>query len=226
MMNWDSCVLWLEKAMQAPKWIDVSKHGNNGIMTGARFKEAAIAFDGVDDGVNCGNHSSLNNSPNMTLECLIKPYTLSHHPYGNSTHHCMIGKYQTDGEQRSYALTTGYFWAGGLSFVVSSTGDNFRMQGWNVGMQVNTWYHVVLTYRAGVTKMYLDGEDLGTADTITGIYTTTIFASTAAVCIGSIEKFANSGCWFDGKIALARVYNAALTAQQVKEAYQQCYRRR
>ena len=71
-MDWTSCVLWMEKAFQGRKWIDVSKHDNDGAMIGALFKENAIEFDGIDDYVDCGNHTSLDITGVLTIEVTFK----------------------------------------------------------------------------------------------------------------------------------------------------------
>ncbi|MFV9676850.1 MAG: LamG domain-containing protein [Methanosarcinales archaeon] len=206
-MNWDSCVLWLEKAMQGSKWIDQSKYNNNGAMTGAAFKENAIEFDGVDDLVNCGQHSSLNIRDHISVEVLIKPYSLGVGNYGR-----IMEKVDSI---YMFMATVNL-----VRFQLQDSGANNHSILSDVGsIPFNEWTHVVGTYDGTTQKIYTNGVQCVDTD----VWTNTIKDS-AAVDL-SVGNRAAGDRAFDGPISLVRIYKSALTAQQVKECFEQTYRK-
>ncbi len=68
MIDWDSCVLWLDsKYFSESKWWDRSRYCNNGDIYGAKWKNDAFYFDGSDDYIDCGNHESLNITDDLSI---------------------------------------------------------------------------------------------------------------------------------------------------------------
>ena len=97
-MRQDKCILNMEKAVQGYKWIDTSGYGNDGDMTGARFKESSVFFDGTDDYVSLYNKDKLKNMINgLTWEVLIKPADVSLNPHGVSSYGATMGKWNIKG---------------------------------------------------------------------------------------------------------------------------------
>lgn len=77
--------------------IDFSKNGNDGAITGATPVTGTISlarsFDGIDDGINCGNDPSLNlTTDEMTLAAIITPEVMT----GGPLTRVALGKYSTN----------------------------------------------------------------------------------------------------------------------------------
>ena len=90
----------------------------------------------------------------------------------------------------------------GTSNNVSST--------YSITVQTNTWYHVLVTSNGSTHKLYLNGADVQT-QTGSGPFLSS--TSTLKVGYGEIHTYHN------GRIGLYRIYNRALTAQEVLQNY-------
>lgn len=73
---------------------------------------------------------------------------------------------------------------------------------------VGKWHQVVATYDKGAIKIYCDGELIGS-----GNGNTTIASSSVALGVGCS---ADNGRTFDGEISIGRVYNRALSLEEIK----------
>ncbi len=74
---------------------------------------------------------------------------------------------------------------------------------------LNNWHQLAATYDNGTMKVYLDGEEIGSK-----AGPTSISSSGALLSFGYQSDY--SGRQFVGEISLGRVYNVALTADQLK----------
>lgn len=72
---------------------------------------------------------------------------------------------------------------------------------------VGKWHQVVATYDKGAIKIYCDGELIGS-----GNGNTTIASSSVALGVGCS---ADNGRTFDGEISIGRVYNRALSLEEI-----------
>jgi hypothetical protein len=122
----------------------------------------------------------------------------------------ILTKYQTVTNQRSYALTTNS--SGQVFFIVSRNGSTETDSVIGSTAVGTNWRHIAGVYTPS-TKLeaFLDGASNGSK-------TSSIFASlhsgTAPLAVGMVSFSAVNNCW-DGLIAEAAVYNAALTAAEV-----------
>ena len=58
MVDWDSCVLWLDsRYFSESKWWDRSKYNNDGIVYGAKFKEDELPIDPECKCLTCQRYS-------------------------------------------------------------------------------------------------------------------------------------------------------------------------
>lgn len=205
-MRWDSCVLWLEKALQGNEWTDLSQYKNNGVMTGAKWNENAILFDGIDDVVRCAPDITFDITDEITMEVLIKPYS-----YGEGDRGRIVSKYNTF--YISIISDTHAdikIWREGFAYVTIYTN--------NGSVPLNKWSHVVATYNGAIQKGYVNGILQTDTESWSGVIRSN---PTHPFRVGNNSS--GSRTW-DGKIALVRVYNKAATAQQVRELYEQSYR--
>jgi hypothetical protein len=77
----------------------------------------------------------------------------------------------------------------------------------------DTWFHVACTYGAGVKYVYINGVAVTTMTGLTG----TISTNTTGLFLGAYGP--GSSFQMDGKIAVSRVYNKALTQAEVTQNF-------
>jgi hypothetical protein len=110
---------------------------------------------------------------------------------------------------KSSGLDTFGFWADGTS-------TNGNVQG-TTNFVTNKWYHVVGTYDGSNIKIYVNGQLEGTQ-----AYTATPGTTDQPLVIG--KWYGNySGYYLDGSIDQVRIYDTALTSDQVTELYNEHY---
>lgn len=106
-----------------------------------------------------------------------------------------------------------YSAAGGL-YCVFDDGSSNAIIG-NTGMTNNQWYHFVVTYEAGViAKIYVDG--------VAGSIPTGSLASITTIVSASdftIGANGDGATFLDGSIQDVKIYNTALTVQQIEDIY-------
>ena len=81
---------------------------------------------------------------------------------------------------------------------------------YNISIQTNTLYHVIVTSNGSTHKLYINGIDVQTQTGAGPFYSS---SSTLKVGYGEIHTYHN------GRIGLYRIYNRALTAQEVLQNY-------
>ena len=184
------------------KTYDKSGYSNDGILYGASFNERdALKFDGVDDYVDCGNDSSLNLGDNeFTIEAWVYPK-------------------RAEGTWPDNRSTIFYEGSGGTWFVfigynklyLQTLIDPYPAVSTPVGsIQNNQWHHVVASAKSGETdgiKLYINGELKG--------------SGTLNLSGGSNKKYIGklSTDYFNGTIDEVRIYNRALSAEEIKRHY-------
>ncbi len=183
---------------------DASGYGNHGTLTGAsrtasgRFGRA-VSFDGVNDQVAVSDSTSLDLTDEMTLEAWVRPTS------ANSGWRTVVLKEQADDLVYGlYAAATGYRPSGHV-FV---DGDDERVQA-PAALPANEWSHLATTYDGSALRIYVNGTLADTFAT-TGAMT----ASSGTLRIGGNTIWNE---WFDGSIDEIRVYDRALTANQIQD---------
>lgn len=83
-------------------------------------------------------------------------------------------------------------------------------------LTANTWYHVALTFNAGVTQWYLDGVAVGSAVDFSARGTTW---PSGTRTIGNSYTGSTWNTKFSGSFSDWRFYTTVLTAAQIKELY-------
>ena len=177
---------------------------NNGITIGTSPQDFIFGADGVDDYIDFGNISQCNfGSGNMSVSAWIKTDTVTS---GNVD---IIGIGSNGGTrirlQRRGATLGGYI-------------DSTTANPLNGSTTINTsnWFNGCITKIGTTFTIYLNGSADGTVS-ISGNFTNT------EVIIGAY--FGGGSNYFDGSICSARIYNKALTAQEVKQNYNALKRR-
>ena len=82
-------------------------------------------------------------------------------------------------------------------------------------MNTSNWYQVVGTYTSGTRRLYINGV-LVNFDTQTG----TIESNSGGMSIGVYGGFNGSrGYYYNGNLSSCKVYNRALTAQEIQQNF-------
>ena len=183
-------------ATSASGWTDSGKIGKG------------LVFDGENDYVDVGNDSSLNPANAITLSAwintddwdvnrfiLVKPYTsfsAPHYQYGLLQSSSDTGKIR-------FALAIG-----GVSYDVRS----------EPGDLCGTYHHIVGTYNGSVMLLYIDG-----VETVNLNISGSIDSYDTNLNIGRCSTF--DGDRYDGSIDDVKIYNYALTEDDIRQEYNQ-----
>jgi len=217
MIDWDSCVLWLDsRYFSESYWWDRSKYRNDGVVHGAKWKENGFYFDGNNDYVNCGNGESFGITDAITIEAWIKADN-----WTNPNNAPIVDKWY-DGSSRAYS-----FWAmpdGELrAEIANADGSDAQLSETTTlfDMATGTWYHVAVAWDKiiGNLKFYKNGKLL---ETLGSGGTSTMNTNNQPLQIGTDY---NGDDNFKGIIAEVRIYNRALSEEEIKILYNLTYRR-
>ncbi|MCC7085060.1 MAG: LamG domain-containing protein [Pirellulales bacterium] len=175
---------------------DTSGQGNNGIVHGARpIQDMAfqgLQFDGQDDYVDCGAGESLDLRKQVTVECWVRPSSIPSGEVG------IAGK-----GLRAFALT--YYKDGHCRWYLNDGTNNVK-----VGIATDIWQHIVGVFDGSEISLYLNAKLAGCKALKAAIN------PTENLFIGSMPD--RSG-FFHGAVAQVRIYNRALSADEVAQRY-------
>ena len=192
---------------------DASENGNNGTLGastatgsddpkwGAGKNGGGMEFDGVDDYVDMGNDASLDITDEITISAWVKPNSIT------GIHHFIwknfIYQIKTDGTK--------------IRFVYRSAGDTWHGYGIDNAIALEEWRYLTITYTYGngsSVKIYINGELISgswyAGDGNSAVDT----AGTGNLWIGkgNVDEF-------NGSIDSVRIYNRALSADEVRYHY-------
>jgi len=192
---------------------DSSENHNDGIIYGPTSTSGksglAFQFDGTDDYITIPTSASLDAiTDEITLIAWIKIPASSRH---SIFERWLCG----DVEERSFELDVkiGKVWFG-----LSGDGTNNDSQSLLSSLAVpsDTWTHVAATSDGSTMKIYINGV----LDPDTKTSPSTIHPSAADVHIGRWEFTSNDWYYpFNGTMDEAKIYNRALSAQEVEDDY-------
>jgi|GEM_PF-4469528 len=194
---------------------DYSGNGNHGqYLNGAdnnaqgKWDTNAGFFDGTNDYVHVSDSSSLDLTNNFAISLWVKPNDLT------QTNRYLLSKLGTS--DNTYAIIWEYV-GDNLEFYSSSyTGSNPRT-GSQIPITNTNWHHIVYTYNGSTWAGYRDGENIFSLST-----TFSLTASTQNLLWGTFDGVGTcggTGCSFGGLIEEAKIYNRALTANEISMDY-------
>jgi len=158
----------------------------------------------TNDYVNCGDLDTLDGFSSMTVILRIRFDTVA----GTQN---LITKYIGVGDQRSYILIMTS--SGKLRWVYDSDGTVPGFGDWitsAIAINVGVWTHIALIHGNGTVRIFAQNIERASAKS-SGAAPTVIHAGTAPLHIGS-DVGASP---FDGQLADVRIYNRALTANEI-----------
>jgi hypothetical protein len=183
---------------------DLSGNGLNGTMSNISFTSPYFSYNGTSSQVLVADNALLQpGSGDWTMEVWVNQSV--------SGNYVVLGKFPTGGAA-SYAIRTVstqyYAQLGSSSGVLNST--------FQVGT-IGTWYQLVYVFTnvaANTLETFVNGSSIGSV----GHSSESIVNTTNPLYIGSYNGgvFAQ---WFNGRIGITRLYNAALTSTQVLQNF-------
>jgi hypothetical protein len=189
--------------------LDWSGNGNNGICSGSGCPTptsgkiaGALYFDGIDDYINAGNGTSLNITGSITIEAWIRPSKLATSYIAKKA-----SQSSTDGYELSLSSTGKAFFR-----VNQKTSSNsYRVDTIDSYPITNTtWVHLVGIYNGSHLQIYLNGT---LQNSVLG--PSNILSNTDNLEIGGPDGSA----YFKGGIDEVRIWNRALTPQEIEASY-------
>lgn len=180
-------------------------------------------FDGLDDDVEVSDEKSLNGKGDLTLSAWIKPEDMSTRSYilarndqcTNIRHWAPYELRVTSGAKLQYQVSETHDCDGGHSW------DTYESDS---SLSTDTWQHVAATVinndqETREVDLFLNGErlsisqtqDYGTGDAFDG--------SDYSIFIGARSRQSGDRELFNGSIDSARIYDRALSVQEVKALY-------
>ena len=195
---------------------DLSGNGLNGSMSGITFTSPYFTYNGTSSQVRVADNVLLEpGSGNWTMEVWVNQSVL-----GNDV---VLGKFDNGGQAAdvSYSIrttnTTYYAQLGsGSGSGGGPTGTLYVDSSLHIGI-IGTWYQIVYVFTNGETKTletFVNGVSIGTVNHNLA----SILNTSNPLYIGSYNGGEFSQ-WFDGRIGITRLYNAALTSSQVLQNY-------
>lgn len=181
--------------------IDHSGKGNDGEITGAsrvtddETLKKVLSFDGVDDYVDIESNSYMN--PESAVTILTMAYINNADNYYR------------------------FFYRGGMILNLESNDAGSKKIRWmfrdedsvnhtvktNAGIPIQKWFQVVATYDGSIQNLFIDGDKQEEENS----FSKNIKQELSSVEIGRAGIF-----YLDGLIAISRVYDKALSADEVK----------
>ncbi len=158
-------------------------------------------FDGIDDYIDCGNNSIFNITQTLTLECWVNKSTKNYHH--------LISKFPISNCSYLLGTTPG----GYIYFSRSTNGTNQGIQDtFNIDISDSNWHNVVASYNSITSTLIMSVDGKFQTSTILG----DIFVTTTNV---NIAKRTNVGQYFPCKIPIVKIYNKALTQEEITQNY-------
>ena len=181
---------------------DRSGKGNHGTLVNTTWvagcRGSAIRLNGTSAYVTIANSTNLNfTSEPFTLVVLAKLSRISDYPYLLTKGNWSVAGYmlQIYSNGRIYFGTNQL---GAYQVTYSNSGD----------IVLNAWTHVIVTRLGSAAKIYVDGID---KTAVAGTHINPASSTVYALLLGRLTT-----SYLQGTIALARVYNRALSATEAK----------
>jgi hypothetical protein len=196
-------------------WTDLSGNGNNGTLVNTPTYNSSGYFDFdylQSENVTFSSSSSLqflNRSP-YTLEAWVYP---TRNPGASNWTGIFDRESNPGGGRDGYNI----YFLGSASTNTTFSTERFVAGSasapsitLNESVSVNSWSHIVGTYDGTTLSLYRNGNLVGTPGTSTGNITNTSKSLTIGV---------RGGQYFGGRISNSKIYNRALTAQEIQQNY-------
>ncbi|QDP57400.1 MAG: putative concanavalin A-like lectin/glucanases superfamily protein [Prokaryotic dsDNA virus sp.] len=186
------------------------------VLTPAFSSTKSMAFDGVDDYIDCGNISALNGVTEATW--------MGWFNRSGTSNYYLFGTWGTTaGEKQFVPLQNGGVTGSIVVYMATSTGVQKTMykHTYDVTATIGNWHHYAFVYNeaeasdADKMKVYMDGVEL--ANTLSGAALTSLNSSTASFEIGKLGGYTTNE--FNGNIDEVAVFTSALSPTNISAIY-------
>ena len=199
---------------------DGTVYGASGTQDRFGNANSAMLFDGSDDYIDVAHHADLTPSNAMTISAWFKPNSFN---LGSYSWPAIVKKYN-DVEDSGYAMEIVQVWEGTpkAGFSVATSAGPVAPDIFPVG--TDTWYFYagVYEYDSGTDQSTFTtffGPDFQSLQSASAIFDGPLHHSTENLNIGRDNWITTSNRHFNGVIDDVRIYDEALTAQQVGALY-------
>jgi hypothetical protein len=187
---------------------DTTPYDNHGTIYGATSTtgphgetDGAMSFDGTNSYVDFASNTIISGTSSTTLSAWINPSIINATNVGLVSARDSVNGMEFRIENDEIAC-----WVGnGTTGVTASTTD--------FNLEVDTWHNILCSYDGANIKIYKNGV----VSAITASTSGTIGTTTSGLTIGSDNDQAAGK--FNGSISDVRIYNRALTADEVTQLY-------
>lgn len=188
---------------------DGSGHDNDGQLHGPRWVQRgqghALAFDGVDDYVDCGAGPSLDLTEAVSIEAWVNPETI---PEGEPM---IVGKFF-----ESYGLTM--YKDGGCWWYISSGGNNLKAPA-----ELGKWNHIVGTFDGATMTLWINRRRVGSKQSKSKSINqgkSLLMGALTADPAGDDPAHSRKAHW-RGMLDEVRIYSRALSDEEILSHYKQ-----
>ncbi|MDD3532351.1 MAG: hypothetical protein PHW57_03440, partial [Candidatus Shapirobacteria bacterium] len=165
---------------------------------------SSLSFDGEDDYIEVGGDSTINVIDSITVSAWIFPEqykyaVIAQKTYNTGLSYSWAYKWRIEGQD--------------LYFGLYDTGDSIHRLYFDPKPNLNEWTHIVATYDGNIGKAYQNGIETDSFESSFSLRN-----DSNGLLIGGVDGGSE---FFDGQIDDVRIYNYALTDEQVKTLYNQ-----
>lgn len=178
-------------------------HINFGLPIKAR---GGIEFDGSNDKIDIESSFFIGTENSVTLECVVKLTA-------DQTSKIFISNYTQVSSATGLAVGISDSTTNKVKWFTGNLGTTNTLTS-NTTLSNGIHYHVVGTYNGSSKVLYINGIE-ETSTTLTNA----INITSAVASVGYLRYLNNQ--YLNGEIPVAKIYNKALTAQEVRQNYQQ-----
>jgi len=188
-------------------WSDLSGNGNDGtLVNGVGYDSSnldSLSFDGVNDRVSLGTGNTVFPLHQISYEFIFK--SLGTVPTTGTSPSLMGLTYGVRLFVQSTRLLAGFDSMSSFDYLSTSGTNNYRD---------GKWYYVAVTHDGSNFKIYVNGT---LSNSRTSTWTGTTRWPTNSFNLGRDNN--NSNYFFYGNIATFKLYNKALTPQEIQQNY-------
>ena len=213
---WDGCVgAWNpglgNTGLSLRDW---SGNSNNGVLTngptwGVSGGRQALTFNGSNY-VSAASRVTSGAPSQITASAWIKTTS-------TSNFETICGEFLTTGNQRSWVFTTS---TGGtyLRFVISPDGGSGDFRIWEANKTIindSKWHFVSVVFQGGVS-VSLSVDGIPQTFSATSAVSVTAFDTTEPFAVGAVNTTGTAGGFLTAAVNNVRVYNRALSSQEIR----------